>query len=388
MIDISGKTYSQILADMLSYISGELNKREGSLIRTSLAAAAWAIEGLYLDLAYIQKQAYGTTATGEYLDKKVAEVGLTRKPATYAIKNARFNAAPSIGDLFAVKGIPNSVYYRVSSAAVNEPDSDYPDTPFIAQMTCETAGTIGNDYTGELSSVEFIQGITRAILLDVVDDGEDEESDDSLRSRYLAYVGVVQFAGNIAAYRNFLLSQPGVGAVQVYPTWQGAGTVLCSCVDDDFFPLTPAEVATLQNLVCPPEDGGSVPSANGYGIAPIGAAVTIVTAQSVSINVTSRITISPNSGKTISDIQDAAQVSIQNYINECCKSWGTMGSWDLATYSLRVYINKIAGILNTLDGVLVADSTQINGQNEDVVLTENSTTQQVPILSSVILTEA
>ena len=116
--------------------------------------------------------------------------------------------------------------------------------------------------------------------------------------------------------------------------------------------------------------------------------MTIVTAQSVSINVTSRITISPNSGKTISDIQDAAQVSIQNYINECCKSWGTMGSWDLATYSLRVYINKIAGILNTLDGVLVADSTQINGQNEDVVLTENSTTQQVPILSSVILTEA
>lgn len=75
MLDITGKTNAKILADMLARVSDELNKREGSLIRTSLSAASWAIEGLYLDLIWVQKQAYGETATTEYLDYIAAEAG-------------------------------------------------------------------------------------------------------------------------------------------------------------------------------------------------------------------------------------------------------------------------------------------------------------------------
>ena len=78
MIDVSDKTFDNILSEMLARVPDELNKRDGSLIKTSLAAAAWTIEGLYLDLAYVQRQAYGTTASTQELDYIVAECGLTR----------------------------------------------------------------------------------------------------------------------------------------------------------------------------------------------------------------------------------------------------------------------------------------------------------------------
>ena len=40
MIDFSDKTFDNILNDMLERVDDGLNKRDGSLIKTSLAAAA------------------------------------------------------------------------------------------------------------------------------------------------------------------------------------------------------------------------------------------------------------------------------------------------------------------------------------------------------------
>ena len=60
MLDIAGKTFDAILAEMLDRVPDELNKRDGSLIKTSLSAAAWAmvrctaIEGMTF-LLYTQK---------------------------------------------------------------------------------------------------------------------------------------------------------------------------------------------------------------------------------------------------------------------------------------------------------------------------------------------
>ena len=74
MLDISGKTFYTLLMNMLNRVSESVNKREGSLIRTSLAAAAWAIEGIYIDLAYIQKQAFALFAEIISTTKSPSEV--------------------------------------------------------------------------------------------------------------------------------------------------------------------------------------------------------------------------------------------------------------------------------------------------------------------------
>lgn len=387
MIDLSGKTFDAILSDMLARVPDELNKRDGSLIRTSLAAAAWAIEGLYLDLAYVQNQAYGTTASGENLDYIAAECGLTRKPAVPTVRYARFNMAPPVGTLFSVKGVENSPYFALTTETTNIPDEEYPDTPYLGQVTCQTAGTIGNSLSGALTTIDFIAGLTNAELLGIVTVGEDVETDASLRARYKLAVGSVQFAGNIAAYKNFMLSQSGVGAVQVYPVWDGPGTVLLSCVDSSYSPLSAAQIAILQNAVCPPESGQSDPSDKGFGMAPIGAVVTVMTATNVTINVTADVVIQTGSSRTIAEIQADAQEQIEAYILTLCAGWGTVASWNSVNYTIKLYVNRFVAILNSVDGVEVANNVELNGSSSDITLTNTSALQQIPKAGTVTLTQ-
>lgn len=387
MIDISGKTFDAILSNMLARVPDELNKRDGSLIRTSLAAAAWAIEGLYLDLAYIQKQSFGLLASGENLDYIVAECGLERKQAVPTVRFARFNMAPALGTLFSVKGVENSPYFALTSEAVYVPDEEYPDAPYIGQVTCQTPGTIGNSLSGALTTIDFVAGLTDAIMLGIVTVGEDIETDASLRERYKLAVGAVQFAGNIAAYKNFMLSQSGVGAVQVYPVWDGPGTVLLSCVDSSFAPLSSAQIAILQNAVCPPESGQSDPSDKGFGMAPIGAVVTVTTATNVAINVTADVVIQTGSSRTIAEIQADAQEQIEAYILTLCAGWGTVASWNSVNYTIKLYVNRFVAILNSIDGVEVANDVELNGSSSDITLTNTSALQQIPKAGTVTLTQ-
>lgn len=389
MIDLSLKTFANILSDMLSRVSVELNKRDGSLIRTSLSAAAWAIEGLYLDLAYIQRQAYALYATGEYLDYKVAEAGLSRKQATPCIRKARFNIAPHVGSRFKVIDVSDNIYFTLTSGCELVPDSEYPNAPYLGLVTCDESGEIGNIINSSLSSVDFISGLTVALLLDITIDGTNQESDSALRERYKLAVGKVEFGGNIPAYRNFLLEQSGVGAVQVYPVWDGPGTVLCCVVDYDYLPVTNDKVAELQMILCPPDDGSTIPSDNGYGMAPIGAVATVTTATSVQISITADVKIKPGSSKTIIEIQDEAEAQIRTYMKDLCAEWGQMGSWRNAEYSMVIYINKVLGIINSIDGVLVANNIKINGDSDDLILTEQGIIggQEIPVFNSIVLTQ-
>ena len=50
--------------------------------------------------------------------------------------------------------------------------------------------------------------------------------------------------------------------------------MLCGILGDDLKPALSAVVRKVQEFICPPEDGETTPSANGYGMAPVGAAVT------------------------------------------------------------------------------------------------------------------
>ena len=387
MIDISDKTFDNILSEMLARVPDELNKRDGSLIKTRLAAAAWTIEGLYLDLAYVQRQAYGTTASTQELDYIVAECGLTRKPAVPTVRYARFNMAPPVGTVFSVRGVQNSPYFELTKEAVNDPDETYPDTPYLSEVTCQTAGTVGKGYSGALSTINFVAGLTDALLLGIVTVGEDQETDSSLRERYKLAVGAVNFAGNISAYKNFMLSQSGVGAVQVYPVWNGPGTVLLSCVDASYSPLSAAQIAILQDAVCPPESVGNTPSDKGFGMAPIGAVVTVTTATNVTINVTADVVIVTGSSRTLAEIQADAQEQVEAYILTQCEGWGTVASWNSVNYTIKLYVNRFVAILNSVEGVEVATNVKLNGSASDITLTNTSALQQIPKAGTVTLTQ-
>lgn len=381
MIDFStGYSYREILDAMLGEVSDTLDKREGSLIQTALGPLAWYLEGLALKLAQVQRAAYAETAEGEDLDLLAATRGLTRRAAVAAVRQGSFNVAIPEGSLFRTVG-DDSVLF-VSGEQISTSGGLY-----VYRMTCQTPGVIGNSYSGNITPVTAIAGLTTAVLGTIITEGADQESDAALRVRYVASFDTAPYGGNISEYRQAILAIPGVGAVQVYPAnqYHGGGTALCSIVNADFGPASSALVKTVQDIICPPEDGQTAPSPNGYGIAPVGAAVDIVSATAVTINVSCRIIFASGVEDGLASYRDEIRAAVAEYIHSVAEDWGKALVSNRITYPVTVYASRIIYAILTIPEVASVADLTINGAAGDLVLTETAALQQVPVLGEVTL---
>ena len=235
--------------------------------------------------------------------------------------------------------------------------------------------------------ITAVSGLTSAELGEIKTPGSDEENDDSLRARFFESFDVASFGGNIAAYRNTILAIEGVGAVQVYPAWKGGGTVLCSILDSELTPAESGLVAQVQKAICPPEQGGSEPSGNGYGMAPIGAAVTITTATNLTLNISVSIQLAATVRIGAEAYQEQIEQKIQAYLLSVCRTWGNAIKGQKIEYVVAVYASRIvASILEIPDIVNVTD-VLINGSSGDLTLTETAQLQQIPSLGEVTVHE-
>lgn len=382
MIDFStGYSYREILDAMLGEVSDTLDKREGSLIQTALGPLAWYLEGLALTLAQVQRAAYAETAEGEDLDLLAATRGLTRRSAVAAVRQGSFNVAIPEGSLFRTVNGDSSVLF-VSGEQISTSGGLY-----VYRMTCQTPGVIGNSYSGNITPVTAIAGLTTAVLGTIITEGADQESDNALRARYVASFDTAPYGGNISEYRQAILAIPGVGAVQVYPAnqYHGGGTALCSIVNADFGPASSALVKTVQDIICPPEDGQTAPSPNGYGIAPIGAAVDIVSATAVTINVSCRIIFASGVEDGLASYGDEIRAAVAEYIHSVAEDWGKALVSNRITYPVTVYASRIIYAILTIPEVASVADLTINGAAGDLTLTETAALQQVPVLGEVTL---
>ena len=379
MIDFSGYTAKSIEKDMLSKVRETIDTREGSMVQTAVGPAAWYLEGVYMLLAKMQDNAYAETAVGESLDLIVRERGLTRKRATPAVRKGTFNVPIVSGAQFKTINGPDSVIFMCGKL-LSKGNGDY-----VYAMTCHTVGVIGNSYVGNLLPVTAIPGLTSALLGDIITAGTEDETNEALRIRYFETFNVPAFGGNIQAYRNEILAIEGVGAVQVYPAWQGGGTVLCSVLGDDYKPALPAVVRTVQNAICPPEDGGTEPSPNGYGMAPIGAAVTVTTATPLILDIACDI-------EFLGGVQDGEEIyreeieqKIQEYLDTVTRSWGSPLKSHKVEYAVTVYVSRIIYAILDIPDITNVTNITINGTGRDLYLTETAQLQQIPELGTVVI---
>lgn len=377
MLDFSDFTTQNILDDMLTQVDDSFDTGEGSIIGTALGPAAWYLEGVYEELTQVQENAYAPTAVGASLDLIAEGRGLTRKPAVAAVRQGTFNLAIDAGSRFSTVNGDNSLIFDVGTLISGS------GTTWVYQMTCETPGAEGNTYTGDLLPITNIEGLTSATIGEIIIPGADEETDDALRQRYEESFQTPAFGGNISAYRSEILSIAGVGAVQVYPAWQGGGTVLCSILDTELTPAEPAVVEQVQNIICPAETGGDTPSPNGYGFAPIGAAVTITTAETVTVNVAAQIELDPASSSEVSDYQNQIEENIRAYINTVNAGWGNALTGYTVEYPVTIYIARIIAAIITIPGIVNVSNVTLNGQSTDLKLTETAQLQQVAALGEV-----
>lgn len=375
MIDLSQQTYQNILTQMLDQVPATFDKRDTSPVPTALGPAAYALEGFYISLNQVQLAAYVQTATGQALDYLAVIAGLTRYPASAAVRLGIFDMAVPIGSRYSTINGADSINFQATAATTGETEGDY-----YYQLTAETPGSIGNEYTGPILPITAIPGLNSAQITDILVPGDDEESDEDFRARIIEALNDRPFGGNIASYRTYIMAIDGVGAVQVYPTWNGGGTVKCSVLGADFLPASPTLVENVQNAVDPPPNQGL-----GLGTAPIGAQVTVVAPEELTVNVSATLQLA--SGYAIGQVQTPIQQAIENYMLSVRQEWATPVNTTSVEYQANVYVARIVAAIVSVPGVINATNVQLNGGTADLILTETGATQQVPITGTVTLSE-
>lgn len=375
MIDLSQQTYQNILTQMLDQVPATFDKRDTSPIPTALGPAAYALEGFYISLNQVQLAAYIQTATGQALDYLAVIAGLTRYPASAAVRLGIFDMAVPIGSRYSTINGADSINFQATAATTGETEGDY-----YYQLTAETPGSIGNEYTGPILPITAIPGLNSAQITDILVPGDDEESDEDFRARIIEALNDRPFGGNIASYRTYIMAIDGVGAVQVYPTWNGGGTVKCSVLGADFLPASPTLIENVQNAVDPPPNQGL-----GLGTAPIGAQVTVVAPEELTVNVSATLQLA--SGYAIGQVQTPIQQAIENYMLSVRQEWATPVNTTSVEYQANVYVARIVAAIVSVPGVVNATNVQLNGGTADLILTETGATQQVPITGTVTLSE-
>ena len=381
MIDFSKYTAKAIEAAMLDQVDSSFDKREGSLIQTAIAPVAWWFEGNYLTLNQIQNNASPFNAVGDALDDIVALRGVTRKQATPAVRQGTFNAMIPSGSRFKTINGGDSVVFDSGDLIFEESGTYY------YKLTCETAGTIGNSYTGSILPITAISGLSSASIGEILVEGTEEETDDSLRSRFFNTFDAQPYGGNISEYRQSILAISGVGAVQIYPAYNGGGTVLCSVLNDNLEPASSALINSVQEAICPIPDGDSVPSPNGYGVAPIGASVTITTGTEFTINISAYIEFQGTIVNGLELYGDAIKEKIEEYMATVRSSWGNALTAHQISYPVTVYSARIIYAILSVPEVVNVTNLTINGQSGDLTLTETSALQQVPVVGTITLNE-
>lgn len=378
---IDEQDYEYILNSYLGNVRDDVDKREGSIIWDSGAPCCIEIAKAYLYLQAMILNCFARTAMSPYLELRCEEQGITREPATYARRLGIFTNGEGepyplvIGQEFSTVSETNLVNFKVISVYTEDGQT----VPGSYILQCTQPGTIGNEYFGEIVPLNNLDNLATANLSDILVPGEAIEDIEVLRQRYFDSVKTKAFGGNIAQYREFITSIDGVGTCQVYPVWDGGGTVKISFIDSSYNRASSLLVQEVQEKVDPHWNDDY--AGKGLGQAPIGHVVTVVTPDNNIIDIECDLTL--KNGVTLPQVEPDIIANIEEYFLSVRKEWAI--STELNEYSCNIRIARIqSAILNTY-GVDNVSNCKLNGQAQDIILTENETTQELPIKGEITL---
>ncbi len=381
-------TYDVILNRMLARVSDRMDKREGSVIWDTHSPAAVELQILYMELDTILREAYGDTASREFLILRCRERGISPWEATKAVLKGIFTPAGTdvTGQRFNAGELNYVVLERTG--------------PGEYMVQCETPGRVGNQYSGTLVPVEYIPGLQTAELAEILIPGEDEEETEALRRRYLDSFNGSAFGGNVRDYLEKINAVPGVGGAKVERVWNGdirpadmvpgegvrrwyegirdsvegeardwldsvyraaeekkltvGGTVLAVILDSEYGAASETLVRNVQEILDPEQNAGE-----GYGLAPIGHVVKVRAVTAVAVELETRITFAPGYGWE--RLQKSIDAAVEAYLLELRMQWAQEGF-------LTVRSSRVEGRILGLEGVVDVTDTRINGNKGNLVL--------------------
>lgn len=372
--ELESHDFDYFMDSMLDDVSDDVDKRQGSIIYDALGPAATQLAEESLQMAGVIRAAYTKTALGEFLDYRAPERGTVRQASTTAQVLAKFldsNGAAignvELGDQFASVG-EEPIFYHVTS--VNDDQT--------AILTADEVGTAANGYLGQILPVTPNDALSWAEITAVTVPAKDSETDDHLRERLLSPDAYNAYGGNVADYLDMLSKISDVGAGQVYPTWQGGGTVKLVIVNNELRVASVSLIDQVKKTIDPIEFEGQ-----GYGLAPIGHAVTVVAPKEVKIDIES--TVTTDSQASVASVEAQIKTGIESYFAKRREAWDDVDKVTGRGYSLTVYRSQILSEIMRVEGVINATLPTLNGAESDVVMAFSDEISELPVVGEVIL---
>lgn len=374
--EFQNKDYDYFLRKMLDAVPDNIDKREGSIIYDALAPAALVMGQQSLDMANVIKETYIKTASGEFLDYRAIEHGTSRYPATQTEAKAKVlndKKEPlnnvQIGDKFASIG-DSPIFYAVTK--VND--------DLTVELTAEVKGSSANSYIGQILPVTPNDLLSWAEITEITAPARDVESDDHLRARLLSSQSWIAYGGNVADYLDMTSKIDEVGAAQIYPTWNGGGTVKVVILNNDLMPASASLVQKVKNTL-DPEDK----QAEGYGLAPIDHAVTVTAPEELIVNVD--ISVKLDDTKATRYVKDSITKAVEGYFQSLRKDWVDINQKLGRGYQETIYRSKILSQVMLTEGVVNAKLPSLNGRDADIDLVFTNSKSQLPVVGTVTINE-
>lgn len=214
------------------------------------------------------------------------------------------------------------------------------------------------DETGEL--LDEIISVTNE---EAVTGGLDEEDDDTLRERIVEYDRShdISYVGNVADYKRWALSVPGVGAVTVIPAKDDSGIIKIILMDQNGVPASKQIQDAVYDYIMRPDSESD-------RLAPPNAVLEITAPETVVVNISAVVYLRE---AEIGDVQNDFKAALQSYL------------LNVSSNDSAVRISAINSILGAVSGIYDYDSVQINGVSKNVDLESG----QMPVFGTVTITE-
>lgn len=344
-------TYEFILNRMMNRVTSQypnLDNREGSIIYNAIAPAAMELAMAYNEIDNALNESFVNTASREYMLIGCEQMGMDISifEAKAGIHKGEFNVEVPIGSRW------NCELYNYEVTEYIGKSGDY----YTYKMLCNTLGTSPNNQTGELIAItDNPDGLTYAMLIECLVEGENETPDEDIRTAYYEFINSTISEGNVGQYKRWCEEYSGIGNFKIFPLWNGANTVKVSILSASNHAASQSLVNEFQEYLDPNTSG------MGDGVAPIGAFVTVTTATELPINVSANVKLKSGYSDT-SVITTAlgdyfANISYEKFV--------------------VAYMNVGAAILN-VEGVESISNLLINGGTADITL-EN---EQIPVVGT------
>ena len=361
----------------------DVDKRVGSVIYDALAPVCLELAEAYVKMDILEEQTYLITATGNNLDKRVYDYGISRRKATRALRIGEFKQykVDSQGNYVLDENnqkilIDMEIETGIRFAIPENAEITYEyigKTDGYKILECEQTGTQGNEHLGTILPLIPITNLAQANIISTYKPAEDDETDTELRARAVANLNYGAFGGNIQDYIERVNAIDGVGQTKVFPAWQYNGSVLLSVVDPLYNPITDEFARNLKEQIDPEDSTGQ-----GIGMAPIGHYVTITTPTRQDVDVA--LTIEFLNIETIETIQEEVERKIEEYFLSIRKSYAQ-------DVNLTIYRARIIEKVLELEFVLNVTDVKLNGEMNDIVYVDEGLPgkQYLPYLRSVTI---